>query len=113
MATHRVISRRRHAASEDSAGHALPVSAVRRCLILSRASVSINRVEVNCVPLSVVSVKFASRLPAGSRWSTACSTAASASSVWQRRERSSVTFVHSDLATPEIHRDSPALKRFS
>ena len=41
----------------------------------------------NCVPLSVVSVKFASRLPAGSRFSTACSTAASASAVRQRCER--------------------------
>src|SRR5579863_4034126 len=53
----------------------------------SRPSVSRNREEVNCVPLSVVSVTFASRLPSGSRASTACSTAASASSVRQRCER--------------------------
>jgi ATP-dependent DNA ligase len=53
----------------------------------SRPSVSKKREEVNCVPLSVVSVKFSSRLPSGSRSSTACSTAASASSVRQRCER--------------------------
>src|SRR5580765_6132630 len=54
----------------------------------SRESVCMNRVEVNCVPLSVVSVKFASRLPAGKRFNTACSTAAKASSVRQRRDKS-------------------------
>src|SRR5215472_18969549 len=53
----------------------------------SHANVSINREEVNCVPLSVVRVRVLSRLPAGNRWSTACSTAASASSVRQRCER--------------------------
>lgn len=53
----------------------------------SRPSVSRKRDEVNCVPLSVVSVTFASRLPSGSRASTACSTAASASSVRQRCDR--------------------------
>jgi hypothetical protein len=37
--------------------------------------------------ISVVSVTFASRLPSGSRSRTACSTAASASSVRQRCER--------------------------
>ena len=57
------------------------------CVMPSRPSFSINRDEVNCVPLSVVRVKLASRLPAGSRCNTACSTAASASSVRQRAER--------------------------
>jgi hypothetical protein len=46
-----------------------------------------DRVEVNCVPLSVVIVKRVSRLPEGNRSSTACSTAASAPSVRQRCER--------------------------
>jgi len=32
-------------------------------VIRSRVNVSKNRNEVNCVPLSVVSVKFSSRLP--------------------------------------------------
>src|SRR5260370_6910519 len=53
----------------------------------SRPSVSKTREEVNCVPLSVVSVKFSSRLPSGSRSSTACSPAASASSLRQRCPR--------------------------
>src|SRR5580692_9949693 len=55
--------------------------------MLSRFRVSMNREEVNCVPLSVVSVTLASRLPSGSRSSTDCSTARSASSVRQRCER--------------------------
>ena len=55
-----------------------------RCVTLSRPSVSRKREEVNCVPLSVVSVRFASRLPSGSRARTACSTAARASSARQR-----------------------------
>jgi len=42
------------------------------------ARVSTNREEVNGVPLSVVSVTLAFRLPSGSRSSTACSTALSA-----------------------------------
>src|SRR5437868_14621729 len=49
--------------------------------------VSMNREEVNCVPLSVVKMRSLSRLPAGKRFSTACSTAATASSVRQRWER--------------------------
>jgi hypothetical protein len=53
----------------------------------SLPNVSRKREEVNCVPLSVVSVTFASRLPSGSRARTVCSTAASASSVRQRCER--------------------------
>ena len=57
----------------------------------SRPSVSKKREEVNCVPLSVVSVRFASRLPAGKRCSTARSTAASASLLRQRRDRSQPT----------------------
>jgi len=61
--------------------------------------VSKKREEVNCVPLSVVSVKFSPRLPLGSRSSTACSTAASASSVRQRFER-----FH-----PTIHRHRPTV----
>src|ERR1700686_1946278 len=40
----------------------------------SRFKVSMNLVEVNCVPLSVVNVTRAARLPEGSRASTACST---------------------------------------
>ncbi len=43
--------------------------------------------RVNCVPLSVVSVTFSSRLPEGTRSSMACSNAASAFSVQQRCER--------------------------
>src|SRR5260370_34304362 len=57
----------------------------------SRPSVSRKREEVNCVPLSVVSVTFAARLPSGSRARTACSTAAIASSVLQRCERFHLT----------------------
>ena len=54
----------------------------------SRPNVSKKREEVNpCPPLSVVSVKFFLARPAGSRSSTDCSTAASASSVRQRCER--------------------------
>src|SRR5579862_6221293 len=53
----------------------------------SRPNVSKKRDEVNCVPLSVVSVTFTSRLPSGSRPRTACSIAASASSVRQRCDR--------------------------
>ena len=59
----------------------------RRWVMPRRLSVSMNRVDVNCVPLSVVIVKRISRLPEGNRSSTACSTAASASSVRQRCER--------------------------
>src|SRR6266404_1231673 len=59
--------------------------------MLSRPSVSRKREEVNCVPLSVVSVRFAARLPSGSRARTPCSTAARASSVRQRCETSQPT----------------------
>ncbi len=63
------------------------MKAVRRYVIPSRTNVFVNRAEVNWVPLSVVSVKLASRLPAGRRSSTACLTAVKASSVRQRCER--------------------------
>src|SRR5256885_2244218 len=43
--------------------------------------------RVNCVPLSVVNVSSAPRLPRGKRASTACSTASMASSLRQRNER--------------------------
>jgi hypothetical protein len=52
-----------------------------------RCKVSMKRVEVNCVPLSVVKGTRASRLPSGRRASTACSTASRASSVRQRCDR--------------------------
>src|SRR5450432_1116959 len=72
----------------------------------SRLSVSRNREEVNCVPLSVVSVKFAARLPSGSRSRTACSTAASASSVRQRCDRFDPTIsrVQQSYTAEEIRR---------
>src|SRR6266704_1000597 len=75
----------------------------------SRPNVSKKREEVNCVPLSVVSVKFSPRLPRGSRSSTACSTAASASSVRQRCERFQPTI--SRVQQSIAHQISPAHSR--
>jgi len=70
--------------AERATGTAILASAGRASMGNSRRfKVSRKRVEVNCVPLSVVRVALASQLPCGKRASTACSTASRASSFSQ------------------------------